>query len=51
MEKVNQSVGIVFLIAETNSKELQHQIEEEKNIFGDLLQVSIFFAFVKKNSP
>ena len=48
MEKVNQSVGIVFLIAKTNSKELQHQIEEEKNIFGDLLQVSIFFAFVKK---
>ena len=48
MEKVNQSVGIVFLIAETSNKELQHQIEEEKNIFGDLLQVSIFFAFVKK---
>ena len=48
MEKVNQSVGIVFLIAETNCKELQHQIEEEKNIFGDLLQVSTFFAFVTK---
>ena len=48
MEKVNQSVGIVFLIAETSNKELQHQIEEEKNIFGDLLQVSTFFAFVTK---
>ena len=39
-------VGIVFLLAETSSGELQQEIEEESNLNGDLLQV-----FVKSTNP
>ena len=44
-------VGIVFLLAETSSEELQQEIEEESNLNGDLLQVdstvgSIFVLYL-----
>ena len=39
-------VGIVFLLAETSSEELQQEIEEEYKLNGDLLQV-----FVKSTNP
>ena len=39
-------IGIVFLLAETSSEELQQEIEEESNLNGDLLQV-----FLKSTNP